>query len=58
MIMIIDSKKYGGRKRILALGLFTFSLCELIMFFYKKPIILVGMTLIRICDKVVWISLH
>ena len=58
MIMVIDSKKYGGRKRILTLGLFSYSICEFVMFFYKKPAILVGMTLIRIFDQVVWISIN
>lgn len=38
-------------------GLVTYVLAEFFMYTYKAPTVVFGMTVIRICDKIVWLSL-
>jgi hypothetical protein len=58
VIWLIDKENYGGRKRIVAFGLIMYSLSELIMYKYGASTVIVGMVIIRMSDKIVWISLN
>ena len=58
VIGLIDSKKYGGRKRIIIFGLSVYVLAEFLIFYFKAPSVVFGMTLIRMSDKLVWMTIN
>jgi hypothetical protein len=58
IIFMIDSKQWGGRKRMVLFGLILYVLSEFLIYKFEAPMVVIGMTLIRVADKLVWLSLH
>lgn len=57
VILLIDSKKLGGRKRLMTFGLILFVSVEFIMYKFRAPTVVFGMIMIRVADAIVWLSL-